>query len=68
MFHIYYTTHEGVQRSISVVDREMTIFYINALKKAVDIHKICVVNGFTGEVLFEMVEGRITVLAIEATV
>lgn len=68
MFHIYYSTHEGVRHSIDVVDKDLAIFYLNALKNTVDVHTIGVTNGFTGEVLFEMVEGQITVLKIEATV
>ena len=53
MFTIYIKTHNGYKKEYSIVDRDLAVFYFKAFMQAVDIANIIMIDGLTGEVLYE---------------
>ena len=43
-------TAAGKEYSITLIDKETVGIYVHMLRNAVDLDKILVVNGFTGEI------------------
>ena len=53
MFTIYVKTHIGHKKEYSMVDRDLAAFYFKAFMQAVDAANIIMIDGLTGEVLYE---------------
>lgn len=56
MFEICVTTYCGVKKVIDVVDNSLMRDYVNRFMKCVDTASVVVIDGLTGEVLFEFGE------------
>ena len=62
MFTVCYSTHEGVKKSISAIDKQYIIFIFNQLLQAIDLEKIEMIDGFTGVVLYSWKNGKFQVI------
>ena len=53
MFTITVVTFSGEKKQYSTINRDLAIFNFNNLMKAIDADKITMIDGLTGEVIYE---------------
>lgn len=61
MYTITVETNSGIEKEFNIVDREYAIFYFNAFMKAIDVVKVVMTDGLTGELILEYSHGEICV-------
>ena len=62
MFTIEYRTHSGLRKSISVIEEAYALQMFNHLLNAVDLAEIMIIDGLTGEVLFDWANGKFVII------
>ena len=63
MYTINYKAHGwDKSKEIQVIDKEYMFIMFNQLLGAVDLHEVYILDGFTGEVLFEWRDGKFYII------
>lgn len=62
MFNITYETNFGKKKTISVIDELYALQMFKSLMHAIDLHSVIIIDGFTGEVLYEFVDGELKII------
>lgn len=68
MFTITVVTHAGASKEISIFDQELADFYFARALRCIDVKSITMIDGFTGEVVEQVEDGKILVFAREVVV
>lgn len=63
MFEINYKSNGWKSnKTIKVIDKEYALLMFNQLLEAVDLAEVYLLDGFTGEILFEWAGGRFKII------
>lgn len=68
MFTITVTTFAGESKEVSIFDEELAYFYYANALKCLDVESVVMIDGFTGEVVYQVEEGKILVFDREIVV
>ena len=61
MFEIHVSTHFEAKSEYCVIDRDYMWLLFKQFTKCLDAHEVVVIDGLTGEVLWQWVDGDYTV-------
>jgi hypothetical protein len=68
MFTITVVTYAGASREISIFAEDLADFYFAQILRCIDVQSVTMIDGFTGEVVEQVVDGKILVFAREVVV